>query len=264
MKTSNHITPPMKLSPKDEELLNSKAGLRHLFAQKNINLENVLKKTKVSHRLEELEAELIKLQSWVIENNKKVVVVFEGRDVAGKGGAIRQIIHRLNPRHYRSVALNKPTKDQQGQWYFQRYVTRLPKPSEIVFFDRSWYNRAMVEPVNGFCTQEEYDIFMAHVNEFEDMIIQSKTYLIKFYFSITKAEQARRFDLIASDELKRWKITAVDKEAQKLWKDYTLYKKKMIQQTDTKIAPWVIIDANDNMSARIKAIEHLLGAIPYH
>ena len=194
-------------------------------------------------KIKELQTELIKLQNWVIAKNKKIVVIFEGRDAAGKGGAIRRITAYINPRQYRIVALPKPTVEESGQWYFQRYVNKLPKPGEMVFFDRSWYNRAVVEPVNGFCTKQQYQNFMNQVNSFERMIMDSDTYLIKFYFSITKEEQAIGLRKLNPIRLKKWKMTAVDRKAQELWDDYTAFKVKMFEHTDLKDSPWVIIDA---------------------
>lgn len=172
------------------------------------------------------------------------MILFEGRDSAEKVGAIRRITEYLNPRHFRVVALNIPTEDQKKQWFFQRYYNRLPKPGEFIFFDRSWYNRAVVEPVNNFCTAKEYNIFVAQVNEFEKMLIQSNTYLIKLYFSISKEEQSKRFKEIENNPLKKWKITPVDEKAQELWHDYKYYKEKMFDATNTELAPWKIIDAN--------------------
>ena len=161
-----------------------------------------------------------------------------GRDAAGKGGAIRRITAHINPRYYRKVALPKPTVEEEGQWYFQRYVNRLPKPGEIVFFDRSWYNRAVVgKPVNDFCTKEQYEKFMGQVNEFERMIFESGTFFIKFYFSISKEEQARRFKEIKASPLKRWKMTRVDENAQKLWNKYTRYKNEMFKKNEHRIVP---------------------------
>ena len=253
----------LDLSAKEVELLNSKLGLRSLFANKNIDLDKTLRDVEYENALRDKQAELIKLQSWAIDNKKKIVIIFEGRDAAGKGGAIRRIVAHLNPRYFRIVALNKPTEDERGQWYFQRYVNKLPKPEKIVFFDRSWYNRAVVEPVNGFCTQEEYSTFMGQVNDFEKMIIQSNTYLIKFYFSITKDEQEKRFDEIRRSKLKRWKMSSVDEKAQELWDDYTKYKEVMLRETNTEHAPWIIIGANKKTDARLKAIEHILKTIPY-
>jgi polyphosphate kinase len=252
-----------KLSKNAVKLLNSKIGLKYLLAEKEIDLKKVLNRTRYEYELVRLQARLVKLQTWVIENGKKVVVIFEGRDAAGKGGAIRRITEHINPRHFKIIALNKPSEDEAHQWFFQRYVNHLPKPGQMVFFDRSWYNRAIVEPVNGFCTEKEYRIFMSQVNEFEKMLIQSDIYLIKFYFSINKAEQARRFDDIENSPLKRWKLTAVDKRAQGLWDDYTKYKNAMYEATNTQLAPWTVIEANKKTKARIAAINHILRTIPY-
>ena len=194
---------------------------------------------------------------------ERLVVLFEGRDAAGKGGAIRRITAHINPRHFRVVALPKPTPDECEQWYFQRYVTQLPRPGEIVFFDRSWYNRAVVEPVNGFCTAAEYKTFMGQVNAFERMLTDSGTRLIKLFFSITKAEQARRFEDIKNDPRKRWKITPVDLRAQELWDSYSKYEDAMFRATNTKRHPWIVINANKKTTARLEAIQHILDRLPY-
>ena len=253
-----------KFSREEVELLNSKMGLRTLLRQKRkINYQKTLRYVRYEDEIRKLQAELIKMQTWAIENDECLVFVFEGRDAAGKGGAIRRVIAHLNPRHYRHVALPKPTEDERKQWYFQRYVNVLPKPGEIVFFDRSWYNRAVVEPVNGFCTQEEYEIFMSQVNEFEKMLIQSKIKIVKFYLSITKNQQLKRFNDIKADPLKRWKMTPVDERAQELWDQYTEYKKKMFEHTNTELCPWKIIRANRKTQARIAVIKHILREIPY-
>ncbi len=251
------------LTEEDVRILNSKAGLRQLVRSSKVNLNRSLRYARYDLELRDLQAEMIKLQTWVETNKKKVVIIYEGRDAAGKGGAIRRTAARINPRTFRVVALPKPTAQEAGQWYFQRYVRRLPIPGEIVFFDRSWYNRAVVEPVNGFCTQQQYDIFMENVNYFEKMLVQGNTYLIKMYFSITKEEQARRFADIKTDPLKRWKMTPVDERAQELWDDYTKYKKVMLDTTDTELAPWTIIDANNKISARLNSLQHILDTIPY-
>ncbi len=253
----------MELSEQDLELLNSKIGLHALLRNKKIKLESALNEAQYINELKQKQEELIKLQNWVIENDQKVVILFEGRDAAGKGGAIRRFTQHINPRHYRIVALDIPSDDEKKQWFFQRYINHLPKPGEIVLFDRSWYNRAGVEPVNNFCTDEEYKIFMSQVNEFEKMLVQSNTHLIKFYFSITKEEQAKRFVDIQKDPLKRWKMTAVDQQAQDLWADYTRCKNAMFEKTDTGHAPWLIIDANEKSKARLQAIDHVLDTIPY-
>ena len=256
-------TEALYLSERDIELLNSPIGLRYLLADKKTDVEKALRMTKYEIELKALQAELVKLQSWVIANNKKIVILFEGRDAAGKGGAIRRVTAHINPRHFKIVALPKPTEEEGGQWYFQRYVNQLPKPGEIVFFDRSWYNRAVVEPVNGFCTQQQYEIFMGQVNEFERMIMESDTYLIKFYFSITKEEQDYRFKDIKSNPLKKWKMTKVDERAQELWDEYTKYKVKMFEHTNTKDSPWIIIEADRKTKARLEAIRYILDKIPY-
>ena len=179
----------VKLSDADVELLNSKIGLKYLLSKKKTDVQWTLKMARYESRLREMQVELVELQKWVIENNQRVIIIFEGRDAAGKGGAIRRITAHINPRHYRIMALPKPTDEEKGSWYFERYINVLPKPGEIVFFDRSWYNRAVVEPVNGFCTEEQYTIFMKQVNAFEQMLIESGAHLIKLYFSITKEEQ---------------------------------------------------------------------------
>jgi len=257
------IKEPNAYTTEELEILNSKLGLRALFKSKNTNPDKALRDVKYINELRKLQTELIKLQSWVIKKNKKVVILFEGRDAAGKGGAIRRITEYINPRHFRIVALDIPTEDEQQQWFFQRYINELPKPGEIVFFDRSWYNRAVVEPVNGFCTEIQYKNFMSSVNQFEKMLIDSDTYLIKFYFIITKEEQAKRFNEIKSDPLKQWKITSVDKKAQGLWNEYTKYKKEMFRLTNKRIAPWILIDAIKKSHARLKAITAILDKIPY-
>jgi len=256
------VTEPI-LSDEDVELLNSEIGMRLLFRNRKVDLERTLRQARYEKRLQELQVELIRMQAWIIENRERLVVVFEGRDAAGKGGAIRRITHRINPRHFRTVALPKPTEDEAGQWYFQRYVNQLPRPGQIVFFDRSWYNRAVVEPVNGFCTEEEYSTFMGQVNGFERMLTESGIRLIKLYFSITKAEQARRFEDIKKDPRKRWKMSPVDERAQELWDEYTKYKERMFEATNRIQHPWVIIDANRKSTARIQAIEHILSTVPY-
>lgn len=253
-----------KYTPEEIALFNSKLGRYSLLKRKKINSDKILEELKYLTALKKKQEELIKLQNWVIENDQKVVVLFEGRDAAGKGGAIRRITKYINPRHFRIVALNIPTEDERKQWFFQRYIRQLPKPGELVFFDRSWYNRAVVEPVNGFCSQEEYELFMSQVNDFERMLVQSKITLIKLYFSITKEEQAARFKEIKSSPLKRWKMTPTDEKAQKLWEKYTTYKKRMFAHTNSTIAPWFIIDANNKPNARLTAISHILDLTPYH
>jgi len=249
---------------KELKLLNSNKAIKLLLKdEKNINPEKVLRYVKYEKRLEEFQVELVKLQQWVINEGKRVCFIFEGRDSAGKGGAIRRVTHHMNPRNYRVVALPKPTELERGQWYFQRYISLLPNPGEIVFFDRSWYNRAVLEPVNGFCTDEEYERFMQEVNSFESMLTNDGIILLKFYFSINKKEQAARFKGIIENPLKRWKISAVDEKAQELWNEYTKYKVRMFSETNTEKNPWIILKANKKTAARIQVIRHILEKVPY-
>ncbi len=243
--------------------LNSKKGLLALLSREPYNLQRAIRYVDYERRLAKLQVELIRLQTWAIQNNERIIIIFEGRDAAGKGGAIRRITERINPRHFRIVALPKPTEEESTQWYFQRYINQFPMAGEIVFFDRSWYNRAVVEPVNGFCTQEEYKIFMNQVNNFEQMITESGIRLVKIYMSISKREQAKRFTEIKNDPLKQWKMTSVDEKAQELWDVYTEYKRKMFENTKLAKQPFKIIKANRKTSARTAAIQHILKAIPY-
>lgn len=242
--------------------LSTTRGLRSLLYEEKINVKRAIRYEQYEAGIEKLQVELVKLQTWVINNEKRVVILFEGRDAAGKGGAIRRFTHYLNPRFIKSIALPKPTEEERSQWYFQRYVTQLPQKSMMVFFDRSWYNRAIVEPVNGFCSELEYKQFMNQVNEFESMLVDDGITLIKFYFSISKQEQFSRFEEIKNNPLKVWKMTPVDLKAQELWDDYTRYKDKMFEKTTTKKCPWVIIDANRKTNARLNAIRYVLKMLP--
>lgn len=251
------------LTPKNIKKLNSKRGLKLFFKEEDMTVAKALRILNYEDKLKKLQEELIKLQQWVEAKGEKLVIVFEGRDAAGKGGAIRRITQHLNPREFNVVALPKPTPEENEQWYFQRYIKNLPRSGQITFFDRSWYNRAVVEPVNGFCTEEEYRIFMNQVNGFEQMLVESGVRLVKFYFSINKAEQERRFNDIKSSPVKKWKFSPVDQTALERWDDYTLYKTKMFEKTDTKIAPWIVIKANKKMRARVEVIQKLLDLVPY-
>ena len=210
-----------------------------------------------------LQGELVKLQDWVVANKVKVAVLFEGRDSAGKGGAIKRIAQRLNPRVCKVVALPAPNERERTQWYFQRYITHLPAGGEIVLFDRSWYNRAGVEKVMGFCTDEQYEQFFDDVPEFENMIIRSGIVLIKYWFSITDDEQHLRFMMRINDPLKQWKLSPMDLQSRARWEMYTKAKEHMLEKTHTKNSPWWIIDGNDKKKARINCIAHLLSQIPY-
>lgn len=252
-----------RFNKKELELLNTNLAIKLLVQQSKPDPEKVLRYVKYEREIEKLQVKLIKLQKWVIEHNKRVCILFEGRDAAGKGGAIRRITHHLNPRNYRVEALPKPNQTEGFQWYFQRYVSRLPNAGEIVLFDRSWYNRAVVEPVNGFCSEEEYENFMQEVVPFEKMLIRDGIILIKFYFSISKEEQAKRFKDIKSNPLKRWKMSPVDERAQELWDEYTRYKEAMFEKTNFDQCPWVVIKANKKTRARVEAIKHILQTIPF-
>ena len=252
-----------KLSDKSLKQLNSKKGLKYFLLEDGMTSEKAVRIMNYESKLKKLQGELIKLQQWVEANNEKIVIIFEGRDAAGKGGAIRRIIQHLNPREFKVVALPKPSDEEQGEWYFQRYINNLPREGKIVFFDRSWYNRAVVEPVNGFCTEKEYNIFMNQVNDFERMLIESGVRLIKFYFSISKSEQMKRFEDIKTSPLKKWKFSKVDQKAIELWDSYTDYKKKMFEKTDTEISPWIIIKANRKSAARLESMQKVLELIPY-
>ncbi len=210
-----------------------------------------------------LQVELLKLQSWVQETGQKVVLLFEGRDAAGKGGTIKRFMEHLNPRGARVVALPKPTERERTQWYFQRYIQHLPSAGEIVMFDRSWYNRAGVERVMGFCSPYEYLEFMRQCPDLERMLVRSGIWLFKYWFSVTREEQLRRFAARLSDPLKQWKLSPVDRQSLNKWDEYTEAKEAMFFYTDTADAPWTVIRSNDKKRARINAMQHFLSTMPY-
>jgi polyphosphate kinase 2 len=237
-----------------------KADLYHdIEAEKKKKLD----KKEYEKLLLKLEIELVKLQEWVKANKLKVVVVFEGRDAAGKGGVIKTIAGCLNPRICRIVALGIPTEKEKSQWYFQRYASQLPAGGEIVLFDRSWYNRAGVEKVMGYCTNDEYEEFLRSCPEFERMLTRSGTVLVKYWFSVSDHEQEKRFQERISDPTKRWKISPMDVESRDKWVEYSMAKDKMFSFTDTKQVPWYVVPADDKKRARLNTIEHLLSLIPY-
>lgn len=213
--------------------------------------------------LHPLEVELVKLQEWVKSKKLRVVVIFEGRDAAGKGGVIKTIAGCLNPRICRIVALGVPTEKEKSQWYFQRYVSELPSGGEIVLFDRSWYNRAGVEKVMGFCTNDEYEEFLRSCPEFERMLLRSGIILVKYWFSVSDHEQEKRFQERIQDPTKRWKISPMDVESRDKWVEYSMAKDKMFSYTDTKQSPWHVVHADDKKRARLNTIDHLLSLIPY-
>lgn len=224
---------------------------------------NRLRRSVYEEEKFKLQVELLKLQAWVKEAGQKVVIIFEGRDAAGKGGTIKRFMEHLNPRGARVVALEKPTEREQGQWYFQRYVEHLPTRGEMVFFDRSWYNRAGVERVMGFCTDDEYYEFMREVPGFERNLVRSGTYVIKFWFSVSREEQDRRFRERKVSPLKRWKLSPIDEASRNKWDDYTRAKEAMFFATDTPEAPWTVIKSDDKKRARLNAMRYVLRQIPY-
>jgi len=213
--------------------------------------------------LKPYQAELLKMQKYLEGSGKRMVILFEGRDASGKGGTIRRVTRYMNEKHYRVVALGKPTDEQRSQWFFQKYVAQLPRGGETVLFDRSWYNRAMVEPVFGFCTPEEYDAFLLGVTGFEKDLVRQGTILVKLYFSVTKEEQETRFERRKTDPLRQWKLSEVDVQAQERWDDFTNQKYEMLKRTHSNHAPWTVIRSNDKYLARLNAMKVILNSVPY-
>ena len=236
---------------------------KDLYHDVNPELKEKIGRKKFEKLLLKQEIELVKLQEWVKTNKLKVVVVFEGRDAAGKGGVIKTIAGCLNPRICRIVALGIPTEKEKSQWYFQRYVNHLPAGGEIVLFDRSWYNRAGVEKVMGYCANDEYEEFLRSCPEYEKMLIRSGIILIKYWFSVSDHEQEKRFQDRIQDPTKRWKISPMDVESRDKWVEYSMAKDKMFSFTDTKQSPWFVVHADDKKRARLNVIDHLLSLIPY-
>ncbi|HMT62421.1 MAG TPA: polyphosphate kinase 2, partial [Microthrixaceae bacterium] len=229
------------------------------MSAKRSKLDKVFYETELAR----LQRELVKLQEWVRQEQLKVCVLFEGRDAAGKGGTIKRVVERTNPRVVRVAALDKPTEKERTQWYFQRYVQNLPSGGEIVLFDRSWYNRAGVEKVMGFCTDEEYQEFLRSCPEFERMLIRSGIILIKYWFSVSDEEQERRFKERIENPEKRWKLSPMDLQSRARWADYSRAKDAMFTYTDTKWSPWWVVNSDDKKRARLNCIRHLLEAVPY-
>lgn len=234
-----------------------------IAADNGIPIESTLKKVKYEAELAQLQVELVNLQQWIARKKMRVAILFEGRDAAGKGGTIKRFKEHLNPRSSRVVALNKPTTVEKGQWYFRRYIKALPNPGELVFFDRSWYNRAVVEPVMGFCNSDQYEKFMVQTPEFEHLLYEDNLKLIKFWFSISKEEQKKRFDARLSNPLKLWKFSPVDMKGQEYWDQYTHYKGQMFSKTHTNFSPWIIVKANNKRRARLESIRYVLSQFKY-
>jgi polyphosphate kinase 2 len=255
--------PGCVLTDDDLKRINTRKGFLRLLENKAVDIEEVRKTLLYEQELRQLQVELVKLQRWVQSNGKRIAVLVEGRDAAGKGGTIRRFTEHLNPRAMRVVALPKPSDEERGQWYFQRYIRQLPNKGEIVFFDRSWYNRTVVEPVMGFCSKQEHQRFLQQVPEFEHMLYEDGVTIIKFWFSISKEEQAKRFESRRLNPLKQWKISPVDEKAQELWDSYTRYKEEMFSKTHTTFSPWIIVKANDKQAARLESLRYVLNLLPY-
>jgi len=248
-----------------EDFRNAKSrdDLIRIAEKKSIKIKKPLRNLRYTEELKLLQVELVNLQRTIAKKKMRVVVIFEGRDAAGKGGSIKRFTEHLNPRSMRVVALPKPTEVEKGQWYFRRYIKELPNPGEIVFFDRSWYNRAVVEPVMGFCDKQQYRQFMLQVSEFEHMLYEDDIRIVKFWFSISKEEQQKRFNSRLQNPLKRWKFSPVDMKGQELWDKYTYYKEQMFSKTHTPFSPWIIVKTDDKRTARLESIRHLLSRFDY-
>ena len=245
-------------------------GLEQQIAALTAKLEKANRRAnKLERRFENerstqpYQVELLKLQRYLEEHSKRMIVLFEGRDASGKGGTIRRVTHYMNVKHYRVVALGKPTEDQRSQWYLQRYVEQFPRGGEMVLFDRSWYNRSMVEPIFGFCTEKEHQDFLRGVVGFEKDLVRQGTILVKLYFSVSKKEQQRRFERRRDDPLRQWKLSEIDVQAQEHWDDFTEKKYEMLRRTHTPGTPWTIIRSENKQRARINAMRVILGAVDY-
>ena len=246
-----------------DDLLLEHDHLREEVSRLRKDQKKAVRRYKREEELKPYQAELLRLQRYLEANSTRMIILFEGRDAAGKGGTIRRVTRYMNEKHYRVVALGKPTEEQRTQWFFQKYVAQFPRGGEIVLFDRSWYNRAVVEPIFGFCTPEQYDQFMAGVTGFEKELVRQGTILVKLYFSVTKEEQSRRFERRKSDPLRQWKLSEIDVQAQDRWDEFTNQKYEMLKRTHTARAPWTVIRSNDKHLARLNAMKVILNAVPY-
>ena len=247
-----------------EDILSQSAELRDRIEQLGSKrILKTIKSAELERSLKPYQAELILMQKYLESSKRRMIILFEGRDASGKGGTIRRVARYMNEKHYRVVALGKPTEASRTQWFFQRYVEHFPRGGEVVLLDRSWYNRAMVEQVFGFCTPEEYKVFMKGVVGFEKDLVRQGTILVKLYFSVTKAEQARRFDRRKNDLLRQWKLSEVDLQAQERWDDFTNQKYEMLKRTHSNHAPWTVIRSNNKHEARLNALRTILNSAPY-
>jgi polyphosphate kinase len=247
----------------DEVLLLSRDGSEVATWREDYPYSERITRDEYETRKRALQIELLKMQSWVKDTGQRIVVLFEGRDAAGKGGTIKRFMEHLNPRGARVVALEKPTPREQGQWYFQRYFNHLPAAGEIILFDRSWYNRAVVEPVMGFCTDEQYEEFMTQTPSLEEALVGTGIHLVKLWFSVSRAEQRTRFTVRVIDPLRQWKLSPVDLAALERWDDYTRAKEKMFARTDTPFSPWTVVKSNDKKRGRIAALSWVLAGLDY-
>jgi polyphosphate kinase 2 len=250
-------------SEEDFLQIKTRKDLVKIAKSRGVDISDAMTNYRYLEELAQLQSEMVNIQQWVARHQHRVAVIFEGRDASGKGGAIKRFKEHLNPRSSRVVALAKPTPVEQGQWYFRRYIKQLPNPGELVFFDRSWYNRAVVEPVIGFCTKEQYQKFMVQVSEFEHLLYEDNVKLIKFWFSISKEEQKKRFDSRLNNPLKQWKFSPVDLKGQELWDDYTQYKEQMFSKTHTNFSPWMMVKTNQKREARLESMRYVLSQFDY-
>ena len=246
-----------------DDLLKENDDQRQQIADLQSARKKAVKRYQREEELKPYQAELLQLQQYLEQTRTRMIILFEGRDAAGKGGTIRRVTRYMNEKHYRVVALGKPTEEQKTQWFFQKYVREMPRGGEVVLFDRSWYNRAVVERVFGFCSDDEYENFMVGCPGFEKDIVRQGTILVKLYFSVTKDEQARRFERRKTDPLRQWKLSEIDVQAQDRWDEFTEQKYEMLKRTNTTHAPWIIIRSNDKHQARMNAMKVILNAAPY-
>jgi len=248
----------IKLSKLELDIINSAKGVEYLLLQDKLDYHEAVNKIRFEKELHKLQAQLIIVHNWIIKKKKRVLVLVEGREFAGKGEAIRSFTEHLNPRAARSVALRAPSESEQQQWFFKRYIERIPSPGEIVFFDRSWYNRAIVEPVNGFCTKKQYAQFMKEVTQVEDMLSDDGIIIIKIYFSLSKKEQINRIKKVQQNPLRKWELSAVDLKAIELWDTYSKYEEAMFKLTDTEQNPWHTFNNDEGRNAFLGAIKQIL------
>lgn len=244
-----------------EKISKSREIIDLLVSKGIIKEKKFLEQLKYEKELSSLQEEMLRLQEYIIQQGKRMLIIYEGRDAAGKGGTISRTISKMNPKNYRVVALPKPTESEQKQWYFQRYINQLPMKGEVVFFDRSWYNRAVVEPVFGFCSPEQHERFMQQVNPLEHLLIDDEIILLKFFLNISKEEQKKRLEERKKDPMKQYKIGGLDEQAQEKWEDYTHYFNKMLQETSTGKSPWIEIKTDDKKQARLETMKYILQAV---